>query len=389
MKLFSFKKHLNKVMIRIFGIKISFHLKKTILIENFFKTDFLKKALVVYIMDPFLGYYHVEHSNATEGYIAAQVLSSLGYDVDILDLEEVKNREFYSQYDVAYGKNLDAALFSGTKVIPYSGATAHKNMNRDAIVRAYEFYKKSGLNPINSMRTLENFSLAFSYANVILGNQLVADSFKIDGIDQKLFPIEGFYFDAYDIDIEKKDFNEAKKHFIWWGSTGAIHKGLDLVIEVFRKRSDLILHICGFRTNEPSVSQYYKKELNNEIPNIINHGFVNIKSDLFKEIMDKSCAVVSPSLAEGGAIGIINVLANGGLIPIITKASGLDVGHYGFMFENLDVETIDSMIDKLLKLNENDMKKLSIQVKKESRERYSMEKYKNRLTEILKEILSV
>ena len=96
----------------------------------------------------------------------------------------------------------------------------------------------------------------------------------------------------------------------------------------------------------------------------------------------------SPSISEGGAIGIINVLANGCLIPIISKSSGLDVGQYGFMFEDLDEKTISSTIDNFLILSSDEIKKLSQQVKTESREKYSIEKYKNRLTEILKEILS-
>lgn len=386
--IFSIKKHLNKIMIKIFGVKITFHLPKTTLVKNYFKTNFKKNALVIYIVDPFLGYSHFAHSNATEGYIGAQILSSLGYNVDILDCQTEKDKDFHSKYDVVYGKARIQALFSGAKVIQYSGGTAHKDLNKPTLLRAHDFYKKSKLDPTKSIRFCENFILIFAYANIMLGNHVVANSYKIEGIEQKLFPIDGFYFDAYDIDINKKDFKSAKTHFLWWGSTGAIHKGLDLVLEIFKNRPDLTLHICGFKKIETEFYEYYKKELNNEIPNIINHEFVGINGDLFKKLMNQCASVVSPSISEGGAIGILNILANGGIIPIISEASGLDVGHYGFMFENLDIATINSMIDKFLMLNEFEMKNLSTQVKNETRERYSIDNHKNKLTEILKEILN-
>lgn len=390
MKIFSIKKVLNKFTICIFGIKISFKTKKINFVKNFSHTNFPKNALIIHVIDPFLGHYYYSHSNATESYTAAQALSELGYNIDILDLNEVKNEEFYSKYDVVYGHNTLKALFSGTKVISYYAGMSQKNLNINYILRAYEFYKRTGLNPMKSMSGCLNFDLAFASASIILGNDIVEESFKLDGIEQKLFPIDGFYFDVYDINIEKKDFEQSKKHFLWWGSTAAIHKGLDLTIEVFKQRTDLTLHICGFKNEkETEFLNYYKKELSNEIPNIINHGFVDIKSDLFKDIMNKCSAVVSPSISEGGAIGVINVMANGGLIPIISKSSGLNVDHYGFMFDNLDISTINKMLDKLLAMNENNIKQLSQKIKTETREKYTLENYKNNLTGILREILNV
>lgn len=389
MKLFSITKILNKISIHIFGIKISFKIKPKNFIKNYFKTKHSKNALVVHIMDPFLGNYYYCHSNATEGYLAAEILSQLGYNVDVLNWATPREQDFYSKYDVVYGLNLFYALFSGPKIIPYSTGMNHKTFDNNSAQRAYEFYKKTGSNPTKSTLFNENYLHAFANGIIVLGNDIATDSYKIENVGQKLFHIDGFYFDVYDIDIEKKDFESAKTHFLWWGSTGAIHKGLDIVLDVFKQKKDLTLHVCGFKDEkEKEFLNYYENELCNEFPNIINHGFVDIKSDLFKEIMNKSTAIISPSLFESGAIGIINVMANGGIIPIISKASGLDVGHYSFMYENLDNNTIDTMIDKFLSLSSNDIKQLSLNVKTESRKKYSIENYKNKLARILKEILS-
>lgn len=389
MKLFSVKKILNRISIIIFGIKISFKIKPKNFVKNYFKTKYNKQALVVHIMDPFLGNYYHCHSNATEGYFAAEILSQLNYNVDILNWATPRDQKFYSKYDVVYGLNLFSALFSGPKLIPYSTGINHKTFDNNSAQRAYEFCKKTGLNPRTSTLFNENYLLAFADGIVVLGNNIIADSYKIENVDQKLFHIDGFYFDVYDIDIERKDFERAKTHFLWWGSTGSIHKGLDIVLDIFKQRKDLTLHICGFKDEkEKEFLNYYERELNNGYSNIINHGFVDIKSDLFKEIMSKCAAVISPSLFESGAIGILNVMANGGIIPIISKQSGLDVQHYGFTFENIDDNTINAMIDNFLSLSSNDIKQLSINVKSESRNKYSIKNYKNNLTKILRVILN-
>lgn len=388
MNFFLIQKNHHKIIINILGIKISFMAKKRKFIKNVFKTNFTKTVLIVYVIEPFLGNHYYSHSNATESYIAAEIFSELGYNVDVLNWTESKNNEFYSQYDVVYGKTLDSALFSKAKVIPYSGGTAHKNYNKESVLRAYEFYKKTGNVPNKSMCDCGNFSLAFAYANILLGNQIIKDSFKIDGLEQKLFNLDGFYFDVYDIDLEIKNFNEAKKHFLWWGSRGAIHKGLDIILDIFKTREDIILHICGFQESETDFFEYYHKELSNQVSNIINHGFVDIKSEQFRNIMNTCSVVVSPSISEGGAIGVLNVIANGGLIPMISQSSGLDVEQYGFTFEEINKESVHSQINKFLKLHPEEVKNLSKQIKAETGNRYSIENYRRRLTEILKEILS-
>ena len=390
MKLFSYKRENGKIRLCFFGIKASLKTKPPQFIKNYFKTNYEKKALLVYVLDYFLGNKHICHSNATESYIAGETLSKLGYNVDILHWQEAYKTEFYSKYDVVYGKNLRNAIFSKAKVIPYSGGAALKNANKQSVERAYEFYKKAQVPALSSLCNTLSISRMFTYANIILGNNVTKDSFIIDGLEkeQNLYNIEAFYFDTYNIDLSRKDFKEARKHFLWWGSRGSIHKGLDLVIDVFKERKDLTLHICGFNQSETEFLEFYKEELTNKIPNIINHGFVNMESDLFKEIMNKCAALIFPSISEGGSPASLNVMANGGLIPIVSKNSGIDIEQYGFMLERLNIKTINLMIDKLLALNEDEIINLSTRVKNETRERYTIENYRNNLLKILKEILN-
>ena len=159
---------------------------------------------------------------------------------------------------------------------------------------------------------------------VVLGNDFVLDTYKnYDKQGAERFKnLNAFFYDVYDIDLSKKDFSKAKEHFLWFGSSGLLHKGLDLLIDIFSKRRDIYLHICGASKKEKDFFDYYGPALSKS-KNIINHGFVDIKSEEFKNIMDQCAFIIFPSVSEGGAPAVLNTIANGGLIPILTKSTGL------------------------------------------------------------------
>lgn len=388
----SLQKTNSHIILNLFGLKLNFRTKKkTKFISNVFNTDYDKKVLICYLLDWFVGDKHIGHSNVAEAYFSAEIFSELGYNVDVINYEhaESRPREFFSNYDAVYGKTPLQAVFSGPNVITYSGGVPFKNLNKEALKRGYDFYKASSQSPLKSLCENTYSHLVFN-KNIFLGNSYTKKQFVLDGLEdvQKLYNLNGFYFDIYDLDIQNKDFSTARNHFLWWGSRGAIHKGLDIAIEVFKNRPDLTLHICGFRENEHEFFNYYNDELTNKLPNIINHDFVDMQSDEFKELMNTCCAVVSPSLSEGGAIGIINVMANGGMIPITSLTSGLDVGHYGFMFDKIDVQTVSSFVDNFNKLSTDEIKELSLKVKNETRNIYSIENYKSNLKLILNKLLN-
>lgn len=391
--IFGLQKTNSHMILNLFGLKLNFRTKKkTKFINNYFNTKYDKTVLILYLLDWFVGDKHVGHSNVAEAYFSAEIFSDLGYNIDVIDHEYARSkpRGFFAGYDVVYGKTPSQAVLCGTNVITYSGGVPFKNLNKEALKTGYDFYKASGQNPLNSLCEGTYSYLIFN-KNIFLGNNHTKEQFVMDGLEevQKLYNLNGFYFDIYDIEIQNKDFSSARKHFLWWGSRGALHKGLNIVIDIFKNRPDLTLHICGFKENEHEFFNYYNEALTNQLPNIINHGFVDMQSDDFKQIMNTCCAVVSPSLSEGGAIGIINVMANGGMIPIISTTSGLDVEHYGFMFDKIDVRTVSNFIDKFVKLSTDEIKELSIKVKNETRDTYSIDNYKSNLKAIFNEILKV
>jgi hypothetical protein len=117
---------------------------------------------------------------------------------------------------------------------------------------------------------------------IVLGNDFVLKTYTDYDTEksERYKNLNAFYYDINNTDLNKKNFKEAKKHFLWFGSTGSLHKGLDILIEIFSNRNDIILHICGMNKNENNFIKFYEQNFN-KCKNIINHGFVKIKSKNF------------------------------------------------------------------------------------------------------------
>lgn len=135
----------------------------------------------------------------------------------------------------------------------------------------------------------------------------------------------------------EKDFNAVKKHFIWFGGAGAVHKGLDLVLEAFARMPDYELVVCG-KFNEQDFLDAYKKELF-ETPNIRAVGRIDPGSEQFKEICNTSLGVVFPSCSEGCASSVV-ICMHAGLIPLVSRESGIETGTFGITFKENTIEEI-------------------------------------------------
>jgi hypothetical protein len=107
---------------------------------------------------------------------------------------------------------------------------------------------------------------------------------------------------------------------------------------------DYQLTICGKIDGEFEFKRIYEKEL--ALPNIRIAGFVDPGSSLFKDICEKNIALVYPSCAEGQA-GSVVLAMHAGLIPLISRESGVDVAEFGTIFGQNTVEEIQKTVKAL------------------------------------------
>jgi glycosyltransferase involved in cell wall biosynthesis len=154
---------------------------------------------------------------------------------------------------------------------------------------------------------------------------------------------------------EGKNYESCRNNFIWFGGRGLVHKGLDLLLDVFSEMPDYHLYVCGPIRRSEDIDKVYdigiynnpkenafEKAYYNELyqtPNIHTIGWIDVSSPEFVEIAKKCVGLIHPSCSEGGAGSVINCM-HAGLIPIVSFESAVDVNDFGIILQDCSIDTI-------------------------------------------------
>jgi glycosyltransferase involved in cell wall biosynthesis len=125
------------------------------------------------------------------------------------------------------------------------------------------------------------------------------------------------YDDVQPTEPERRD----PTRFLFMGSVGQVHKGLDLLLEVFAKEPDFSLVVCSMFEEERDFTRAYRDELH--APNIHPVGFMDLKSDAFREVQASCGAMILPSCSEGQS-GCVTAALSFGIPCIASPICGVD-----------------------------------------------------------------
>jgi len=281
-------------------------------IINYFNKNYKKRALLSYITYPFKKN-SMNHTNYYEVHTWAKILDELGYQVDIVQYNYSKKLNI-SKYDLicGFGDVFQYYFESGknAKTIYYGAGMHVCHQNNASLKRVKDVYRKKSVWLAKSARFVEKtwtHQTSLVDGIIALGNDVCADSYRkyYDGL---VYSLPALFYKTKDgnsiLENRKSDSN---KNFLWFGSSGLIHKGLDLLLDYFSNNEEITLHICGPITNEKDFVEAYKKELFNT-KNIINHDFVDIESEKFTNILMSCSFVIFPSCSEGGAPSVLTAI---------------------------------------------------------------------------------
>lgn len=176
----------------------------------------------------------------------------------------------------------------------------------------------------------------------------------------------------------RKNHNLTKRNFVWFGSNGLIHKGLDILIDAFRELPDLTLNIYGAPVKELRIFS---------IPtNVIVHDKINIFTNSFiTEVIKKNTFVLSLSCSEGMMSGVATCMVHG-LIPITTLETGFDDVPNSFLFEDYTVEHVIEILKKASNLEADYLSIVENQILSYSTKNYSIESFTSKFTSIVKDL---
>lgn len=360
-------------------------------IRNHFRTNFKRKVLISYINKPFISGNSFKHTNYQEALAIAEVFKSLSYDVDLINYTTFRKYN-PSDYEVIFGlgEAVEYALQmrDGARKKPFviwhgTGSSPFFS-NPLTIKRLRHTYERSGKLFIESTRFLEKiYPLSYIYSDLIIlyGNEFTLNTYR----DHTFSPIE-LITPTTHFGHTPQSNTKSNSDYIWFGSAGVIHKGLDLLLEYFTKNTHLNLHICGDVKREHRFYESYRDTITGS-SNIKYHGFVDFSSPLFMELMTTGTFTILPSCSEGIATSVLTTMANGGMIPIVTKNSGIDLNDYGVEIEELSPNGIKKAIEVSQQLAPEEILRRSNRIVSYTLSNYTIEKFSKNMKYILSKYL--
>lgn len=329
-------------------------------IINYYGTTFKKNVLISYITFPFYKPY-MSHTNSFEALTAAKVFNELEYNVDIILYDKKVNN--LKKYDVVYGfGDIFEQLINENlnPIMIYYGTGMHVcHQNTKTLERMNDVYEKKGVWLPQSIRYVPksySYQTTIAHAIIALGNDVCAESYRKHNNISKIYSLQAPYFHTIKNNLINERKESSKNKFLWFGSSGLTHKGLDLCLEYFKLNRNLELHICGNIYIEKDFIKAYHDELF-ETENIFTHGFVDINTENFKEILLTCSFVIFPSCSEGGSPSVVTCVGNGGLIPIVTKETSFTTG-YEVIIDSYSSKGIEDAINGIKDLSFEEIKAL-------------------------------
>jgi hypothetical protein len=184
-----------------------------------------------------------------------------------------------------------------------------------------------------------------------------------------------------DFVFRSKDYSSARRHFLWLGSSAVIHKGLDLLIDIFRNRDDITLHICGLDQKSKKMLKVPSKS------NIIDYGFVQINSEVFLKIVDVCSFSILPSCSEGMATSITTSMLHG-LIPVVIRDTGFNrLGDHAIFLNDYKIEYINEILTKLPEYDPKKLEDMAFRVHDFASGNFTIMAYEQTMRSIFREII--
>lgn len=346
-----------------------------------------KNCLISYIRTPFEEGPVNAHQNAIQIIEIAKIMDALKYNVDVIDYR-AKRVLFEKKYDALFEicikkkpvyKN---ALNKDAKRIIYLTGSESEFANAAEIKRIQELYTRRGvvLQPRRQAplieKEIENFDKV-----IMIGNEYTLKTYKNFMLNSPvIIPNTGYDFNfKFDENKKKSD------SFLFFGSTGCVHKGLDLLLEIFSEQNfPCKLYVCGCFKEEKDFADEYKNELFHT-NNIVPVGFIDVDSKKFEQLCGECSFTILPSCSEGCA-GTIATCMSAGLIPICSRICGYEEDEI-IVLKDCSKETIKQEILKAAAMDMVKIKERSAYEVELTKKKYCIDNFSKLMKLALREVL--
>lgn len=347
-----------------------------------------KKVLLIYITKIFKTDFNSEirHPNLLHSIQMLAVLIKKGYAIDVFHTKGVNSLKYMQKcydYIIGFGPVYEKAIVSGIKGLPILFLTENDPRSvKGKYFDRIEYYKQrrnDGLYKKSKSRESFYSEKQLTLSKLCIGMSSSYNLLKI----RELCHI--YQINANGLQNKNHVFNPGnsvanRNRFVWFGSNGCIHKGLDILVDVFASLPEYELSIYGLPQDELPI---IKKQMT---ANIKYFGSVDVYSQRFiDEVVNRNCFAILPSCSEGMNTGIATCMRHG-LIPIVSKETGFEPKECIIELEDYHVDYLREKLLSLKKLKDDELIILSKQSYEYGNQNFSLESFTGRFREIMDDI---
>lgn len=321
------------------------------------------------------------HTNVREMFQIVKVLINLDFVIDICSynsihaLETIKNKK----YDYIFG--MGETFREAVRLHPESYSIIYMTENpyyisyQKELERIQYFQKRRGTR-IEFSRTGKFYKEDDEKnvdAVICMGEEEYFDSDK-----QKIYRV--YPTANKNARWNNECVNRDKHNFLVFGTGGFVHKGNDILLEIFERHPEWKLYMCGQDVTKDIKKHGYKKP-----NNVVDCGFISVQSNEFLKLVNKCTFILLPSCSEGMPTGILTGMCHG-LIPIVCKGVGLnELTEYCEYFDTYSIEVIEKKIEDSIKIQSMELIRKSNFIYKYAAKVFSLENY----TETMQNIMNI
>ena len=281
-----------------------------------------RRALLLYATRAFRpGFERASHQNVPQQRELAAALGERGYEVDVADYDETRRGVLAPAYDLVVDLHPRATPVYAGRLTPGAVRIAYITGTNPTVANAAERARLDDVARLRARRqqppfpreALEGFEAVFLIGNGV--TLATYDGYRLPAV--QLLPNS-----AWDDLVPTPPERRQARRFLYLGSAGQVHKGLDLLLELFAREPGLELVVCGDFRREPDFARAYRRELF-ATPNILAPGWMDLRSDAFRELQAECGTMLLPSCAEGQA-GTVSVALAFGLPCAVSRECGFD-----------------------------------------------------------------
>jgi glycosyltransferase involved in cell wall biosynthesis len=347
-----------------------------------------KTVLLSYVTFPFrcqpedLTFF--SHTSTFECLQIAKTWLCHGYNVDVIDWDNtwfLPGKDYSIFIDIHSNmERISPFLRKDCKKILHITGAHWRFQNEAEMKRLSDLNKRKKILIKPRRQVAPSQGIEFADCATILGNAFTRGTFAYS--NKPLYPIPLSTTIQYP--FMEKNFQKIRKNFLWLGSSGMVHKGLDLVLDVFAGLPDYHLTICGPVNEEPDFEKAYYKELY-QSENIRTIGAIDIRSTQFLEIVQNTSALIYPSCSEGQAGSVITCM-HAGLIPIISYESGVDIDNFGILLKDCSIDEIRASVIALSQKSDIELRDMAKRAWQYAQDNHTQEKFAQRYDRFVTEI---